>query len=98
MLLAAAAVVLARLQLVDFHPGEAAQVDAHRRRAVGRRALGEGLDATVRTVAMVQPLLAELVVAERGRTRFDRELGPRGEGPDGAELAADRAIALQRLV
>src|SRR5471032_638214 len=93
--LEAAAVVLLRLQLVDLDVFEAAQVDADCSRAIRRHALGERLDAALLAMAMMQMLLAELIVAQRIGAGQESHLRLGREGPDGAEPTADGAIALQ---
>src|SRR5262249_54806538 len=51
-----------------------------------------------RAEPMVQHLLVEQVVALLACALVQVELRLRREGPDGAELGADRAVALQGLV
>jgi hypothetical protein len=54
------------------------------------------LDAARRAEAVMQVLLAELVVALLRGTRGELEPALGREGPHGAELGADRTVAFQR--
>jgi hypothetical protein len=94
----AAAVPRTGAELVDVDALDAAQVDADRRRAVRAGPLGIAFDAAGRAEAVVQLLLVEQVVALPVRALGQLELCLGREGPDGAELGADRAVALQGLV
>src|SRR3984893_16546585 len=85
-----------RAQLVDIDALDAAKVDADRRRAVGRGALGIAFDAALAAEVVVQLHLVELVVALFKLARFQLEFGLGRERPYRAELGADRAVALQR--
>src|SRR5690349_24803533 len=97
-ILDAASVVLTRGELLDLDAVQTAQIDADGRCAVGCGPFGKSLDATVLASSMVQPLLAELIIAQRVGARFESHLRSRCECPDRPKLGADRAIALQRLI
>src|SRR5882757_10620573 len=83
-------------QFVDIDVFQAPKIDTHRRGAVGHRSLGIALYAARRAEAVVQRLLAELVIALLGLAGLQRELGLGREGPYRSCFGADRAVALQR--
>src|ERR1700730_4632345 len=85
-----------RAQRLDIDALDAAQIDADRRRAVGRGALGIAFDAALAAEVVVQLHLVELVVALLKLARFQHELRLGRESPYRAELGTDRAVALQR--
>src|SRR5690349_13618066 len=97
-ILDAASVVLTRGELLDLDAVQTAQIDADGRCTVGCGPFGESLDATMLALSMMQPLPAELVIAQRVGARFKSHLCSGRECPDRPKLGADRAIALQRLI
>src|SRR6267378_3340046 len=85
-----------RAQLFDIDALDAAKIDADRRRAIGRGALGIAFDAALAAEVVMQLHLVELVVALFKLARRQHEFRFGRESPDRAELGADRAVTLQR--
>src|SRR5262245_36555847 len=77
----------------DVELVEAAHVDCHHLAAVRRRSAREGAHPALRAEQVVDRLLAELVVPEIVRSRAQREMLRRHEGPERTALLADRAVA-----